>query len=262
MIKYHKIFVNKIMNYIINYLLNIKSTNKFKICRLGTLYGGWSIPKNIINAHSICYCFGAGEDISFDCSLIENFNCDVYTFDPTPKSITHVTELINRVKLNKTYSINNSKKNYYAIKASCIDKLHFKPFGVWSKNGMQKFYAPQKAEHVSHSILNLQKTDKFFNAECFTLKTIMDIYGHNMLDLLKLDIEGAEYEVIKSLIQDNIKIKILLIEFDEGHNAIDKGYFNRIRDANRSLINYGMVPILRENWNITYLSYDQYFRYI
>ena len=36
---------------------------------------------------------GCGEDISFDLGLIEMFDCDVYGFDPTPKSIDFVNKV-------------------------------------------------------------------------------------------------------------------------------------------------------------------------
>src|SRR5690606_25746429 len=54
--------------------------------KLGTRYGGWYVPSDLLNAQSICYCIGAGEDISFDIELINRFDCHVYTFDPTPRA--------------------------------------------------------------------------------------------------------------------------------------------------------------------------------
>jgi hypothetical protein len=36
---------------------------------------------------------------------------------------------------------------------------------------------------------------------------------HNYIDLLKMDIEGAEYEVLEDIINAGIPIKQLLIEF-------------------------------------------------
>lgn len=49
-----------------------------KLLRLGTTYGGWIIPVDAgLTADSVCYCAGAGEDISFDCALVEWFHCQV-----------------------------------------------------------------------------------------------------------------------------------------------------------------------------------------
>jgi hypothetical protein len=41
----------------------------------------------------------------------------------------------------------------------------------------------------------------------------MDELGHRHLDLLKLDIEGAEYEVLESLEAEGIVSRILCVEF-------------------------------------------------
>src|SRR5712692_3232196 len=61
-----------------------------ELLRLGTVYGGWIIPANSgLSADSVCYSAGAGEDISFDCALIERFYCQVRVIDPTPRAITH-----------------------------------------------------------------------------------------------------------------------------------------------------------------------------
>ena len=47
-----------------------------KLHRLGTAYGGWIIPADHgLTADSLCYCAGAGEDISFECALAEQYHC-------------------------------------------------------------------------------------------------------------------------------------------------------------------------------------------
>ena len=44
--------------------------------------------------------------------------------------------------------------------------------------------------------------------------------GHSHLDLLKMDIEGAEFEVIDSIIEDQVPINILCIEFHKNDNDV------------------------------------------
>jgi hypothetical protein len=45
------------------------------------------------------------------------------------------------------------------------------------------------------------------------LPTILAKLGHEKIDLMKMDIEGAEYEVIEDIIQSPVPILQLLIEF-------------------------------------------------
>lgn len=61
--------------------------------RLGTDYGGWTIPDDLIDPAWVCYCGGVGDDISFDLAFIERFGCSVHAFDPTPSSIEYVKHL-------------------------------------------------------------------------------------------------------------------------------------------------------------------------
>jgi hypothetical protein len=59
------------------------------------------------------------------------------------------------------------------------------------------------------------------------------------LTLLKLDIEGAEYKVINSIIEDRIPIQTLCVEFDEANYPMDGDYRRRIRESVQTLLNVG-----------------------
>jgi hypothetical protein len=41
----------------------------------------------------MCYSAGVGEDISFDCALVERFHCQVRVIDSTPRAIRHFNNL-------------------------------------------------------------------------------------------------------------------------------------------------------------------------
>jgi hypothetical protein len=46
-----------------------------------------------------------------------------------------------------------------------------------------------------------------------TVTTAMRELGHSRIDLLKLDIEGAEYPVLRDIIRSQLDIQQLLVEF-------------------------------------------------
>jgi hypothetical protein len=86
----------------------------------------------------------------------------------------------------------------------------------------------------------------------------MSFLGHQTINLLKLDIVGAEYEVIDSLIDDKIYPEILLIEFDEGSLASafrcpDPHYFDRISNAVQKLKSAGYILTYVDDWNATFV---------
>jgi FkbM family methyltransferase len=184
--------------------------------RIGSEYGGWIIPTSLIGAGSICYCVGVGEDISFDLAIISRFDCQVYAFDPTPRA-----------------------RQYVEQHAGDEQNLHFSEIGLWEHDGVVRFYAPRDPAHVSHSIVNLQRTDTFFEAPCKRLSTVLKENGHRRIDLLKMDIEGAEYRVVDSIIEDELDIGIICVEYDEAWNKLDEAYVRRIRKSVSRLRKYG-----------------------
>jgi hypothetical protein len=71
--------------------------------------------------------------------------------------------------------------------------------------------------------LNLQKTEEYLSLKVKRLSSLMKELGHPRLDLLKMDIEGAEYKVIESIIQDGIDIRVICVEYDECLSPLDEG---------------------------------------
>lgn len=162
------------------------------LIRLGTQYGGWWVPSSLLDSRSICYCAGVGTDISFDLGLIARFDCSVWAFDPTPRSVAWV-----------------------GSQDHLDPRFTFLPVGLAAQDSSFRFYAPRDSSWVSHSLTNLQKTDSYFDAPCNSLATLLDTLGHSHIDLLKLDIEGAEHMVLESMLSDFILPKVLCVEFDQ-----------------------------------------------
>jgi FkbM family methyltransferase len=225
------------------------------LIKLGTSYGGWIIPEGFINDNSICYLAGAGEDISFDVGLAEKYSCQVNIFDPTQRANIHFENLVQNVKNDIKFEINNDHTQHYSISKEKISLLHFYNLGLWKEYTDIKFFAPKLDEHVSHSILNLQKTDKFFIGRVDRLSSLMKLNNHCHIDILKIDIEGAEYEVLKTIIEDKLDIKIICVEYDEAYNPIDQDYLKRIKKSINSLRKQKYLIIsMDEKFNITFIK--------
>jgi hypothetical protein len=95
-----------------------------KLLRLGTTYGGWIIPEDAgLTADSICNCVGAGEDVSFDCALVEHFHCQVRIIDPTTRAIQHFHNLEKAVRSGERYSVNNNE-DYYRVSAEDLEDFN------------------------------------------------------------------------------------------------------------------------------------------
>jgi FkbM family methyltransferase len=156
----------------------------------GSNYGGWTICPEYLNRNSIIYSFGVGKDISFDLAIIKEFGATVHAFDPTPESIKWVKS--------------------HRVPESFI--LH--EYGIADADGQMMFYPPENPDHISHSILERSETAcRAVSVEVRKLRTIMRMLGHDEIDLLKMDVEGAEYSVIKNVAANNVKIRQLCVEF-------------------------------------------------
>jgi FkbM family methyltransferase len=199
-------------------LTRVRIQSSRQMLRLGSKYGGWLLPAGMLNRASICYLAGAGEDITFDLALLERFDCHVHTFDPTPRAIAYVSQL-----------------------GIAHPNFNFHPVGLWDADEDLKFYAPKDPQHVSHSVVNLQGTQEFFEAPCRSLPSLMAQLGHTHLDLLKLDIEGAEHRVIDSMLASGIHARILCVEFDEAVLSLSAQGRERIVTTVGRLLDAGYV---------------------
>lgn len=192
------------------------------LVRLGSRYGGWTVPSRLLPPGSICYCAGVGEDATFDLALVETFGCTVFAFDPTPRAI-----------------------DYARAVARGQQRFIFLPVGVWGADEVVRFYGPTNPEHVSHSAVNLQRTSVYFEAECRSVSSLMGELGHDRIDLLKLDVEGAEYVVLSSLATDEVRPRVLCVEFDQ------PSPYRVTLDALRRLERNGYDVVSIEGWNFT-----------
>ena len=172
---------------IIGRLVRVRSRPDLR--RLGSPYGGWWVPLSLLSADSVCYLAGVGEDVTFDLALIKTVGCDVWSLDPTPRAMEHV-------------------------KTVTEPKFHFLPEGLWAEDAYLKFYEPVNPAHVSHSVLAKSHADGYFMAQCRSLRSLMTALGHARIDLLKMDIEGAEVAVLDDILANGPLPQVLCVEFD------------------------------------------------
>jgi len=156
---------------------------------LGNEGASWCVCPSMLSETGIVYSFGVGEDISFDLELIRRFGLRVHAFDPTPRSI----EWVRSQTLPREFV--------------------FHPWGVADTDGKRKFAAPLNPAHVSHTILQRNTPWPSIEVSVQRLQTILRSLGHEEVHVLKMDIEGAEYEVLENMLASGIQVSQLLVEF-------------------------------------------------
>jgi FkbM family methyltransferase len=223
-----------------------------KMVRLGTSHGGWALPAATVRSGATAVCVGAGEDISFDVELNKR-GLNVFTLDPTPRATKHVAHLLAAAKGGPPTKINNSLTDVYDLRGFDETRFIFVDAGLWDENKTMRFFAPKDPNHVSHSIMNLQRTNDWFEAKCMTLQTFCTSYKIGQIDILKLDIEGSEYAVLGNMIENGLLPHVLCVEFDELRNPLDGGVMERILSQVKQLAKSGYKFRHLENSNALFV---------
>lgn len=154
-------------------------------------YGGWSIPEGFVLPGALVVDVGLGEDISFSQSLIAQYGCAVHGFDPTPRAIEYVESLKQK-------------------------KFTLHKFGLGATSRQERFFLPNESTNVSGSIAQADHVGaQEIVVELLSPDAMLKEIGVDAIAVLKLDIEGAEYEVIDSPDFERIasSIDVLCIEF-------------------------------------------------
>ncbi|MDB5024600.1 MAG: methyltransferase, FkbM family [Mucilaginibacter sp.] len=206
--KYHiklilrvKAKVKKLILILTGRVKHLKKGIKLKNVWYGNQYGGFYVYPDLLNENSIIYSFGIGQDISFDTAIIKNHNCQVFGFDPTPKSINWIKS------------------------QNASTKFTFLDLGISDRSGLFDFFLPKNSDHVSGSITvqdNINVNEKI-TVKMKCISDIMRQLEHTHIDILKMDIEGAEYAVIENILDSNVSIDQILVEFHD--RFVENGTF-------------------------------------
>ena len=165
---------------------------------------GWLVCSDLIPQGGIAYSFGVGANVSWDVAMIDQFGVEVHAFDPTPESIAWVAQ------------------------QQLPSKLHFHDYGIAAFDGTLNFYPPKKPGrmHFSQDPQKYNRPDQPpIPGRVLRLDTIAKQLGHSRIDVLKMDVEGTEFDCIPDLLQSNIEIGQLLVEVHYHHptRSFDEG---------------------------------------
>jgi FkbM family methyltransferase len=195
--------------------------------QIGTKYGGWSIPANELSSDSVCYLAGLGEDASFDLGLIERFGCSVYSFDPVPEAASYAHSVSEREP-----------------------RFRFLPVGLWSSDTTLRFYDNPEPGFVSRSATNMHSTGGFSEAHVRSVDSLMAELSHERVDLLKLSVEGSEYEIVGDVISKRLPVRVFCVEFAQPaplQPILDQ--VRALEAAGYRLIRASLPPF---NWKLTF----------
>lgn len=158
----------------------------------------WCYDVGALDSSSVIYSLGIGDTIEFDLALIERTGASVHAFDPTPGT-------------------------YETLAANDLpEKFRFHPWAIAGEDGTLSLYPRvRKDGSLSDMMYTLQpeaaSADKAIDVPAYTIGSIAKQLGHPAIDLLKMDIEGAEYGVIEGLLAGEHRPRQMLVEFHHRH---------------------------------------------
>lgn len=158
----------------------------------------YCLEASYLNSSSIVYSCGIGDDFTFDLDLGEYLGRPTYAFDLTPQSLKKYSILYN------------------------LHKPIFYNFGISDINGEERFNILKESIHymaTSNTISNKQEKKDSMTFPVRTIPSIMKELKHSHIDVLKMDIEGAEFRVLQTLFNSKIYPTQITMEI---HNIDDK----------------------------------------
>ena len=186
----------------------------------------WTIyTPNLIEP--IVFSGGAGKNISFELELLKRFKATIHLFDPTQTGITTV------------------------LKAGPQEGLHFHQVALSNYDGTLQLFFPvdpmegsfTKAVHRADHV----QTTEF---PCRSIPSLVKELGCTKIDILKLDIEGAEYEVLDDVLGHRIPVDQICVEFHHFFDSIPKSTTDKMMSR---LVEANYVRIHRSEVNYTFI---------
>lgn len=186
-----------------------------------TICGDWGLPLEYVNKDDVVYSYGICDDIDFELELMKKKQVRVFAFDPTPYAVNWVAK--QNLPLDFTF---------YPIACAETDG-QFYLYPLINKGGKKSetmFSFHEQEEDRNDGVL----------IEALTVSSTVEKMPHSSVDILKMDVEGAEYGVIDGLLTSELQPKLILVEFHHRFKGLGK---EKTIKAVRDLKNAGYMIV-------------------
>ena len=163
----------------------------------GARSGIWAICPDVLSSKSVIYSFGVGNNIAWDLEMIEHYGVELHAFDPTPRSVDWIGE------------------------QSLPQEFHFHPVGLCGFDGLSGFVVPRREHQFNYSSIGSEVgPGEKINCPVKRLATLQAELAHDVIDVLKMDIEGGEMQALPDILANSPLPGQLLVEFHYNYPEI------------------------------------------
>jgi FkbM family methyltransferase len=223
----------------------IETQNSTELLRLGSDFGGWVFEPSPDLQDSVIVSCGLGEDASFDIEFASRFCAKIIVVDPTPRAIRHFEGIQGRLGQPRVRSYakrGQQPVDSYDLRKITDQSLILEPSALWVENTKLKFFAPADPGGLSYSVVNYQNNysqeTPYIEVASITMEALFAKHHLHTIPLVKIDIEGAEMQVIRYMLEKSIYVRQLLVEFDDMNVPSDRSK-QKVEDIDRLLRHEG-----------------------
>jgi len=187
----------------------------------------------LLNYNSVVVDLGAHRG-EFSSKLSESFGCKCYAVEALPSLYSQIEEDDLVKKFN--YAITDSNKPISLnVSANPEGNSIYKEVADAASNW-------QMMNMPSAAVIN----DGYVNVNGITLETFLDMNEIEMIDLLKIDIEGAELDLFRSTKDETLckKVRQITVEFHDFIEEFKEAKGSKFREIQERLTSLGFVSIV------------------
>ncbi|MDB9802085.1 FkbM family methyltransferase [Candidatus Pelagibacter ubique] len=180
-------------------------------------------------------------------SLFEEYqNQNILLVEPVPYNIALLKENTAKYKnINietSAVSENNEIKKFYYVKPDAVKRL-----GKHWASGIGSF---NKQHILNHKYKRFKVSDsdiEHIDIQYLSFSNLMEKYSVSSIDLLQIDVEGAEFDILNSINFEKIEIKKIIFEFKHFDGTFKEG--PKLKSIKEKLIKfkYQLKEIDKEN---------------
>lgn len=188
-----------------------------------------------VNEAGLAVDLGTGQDANFSQAILARFGIPCAGFDPTRRYHPYLEKLRVRTE----------------------GKFRFFPYAVTGKTGTAIFHEVQNRESGSLSLNHTNVRDyssSAYEVRTVGLKDIFNLVEKDLIDIMKVDIEGEEYDFFKNAEPGLLpKVSQFLVEFH--HHCIEDRTQAHNEEVIKLLVEHGF-----SFYTIDYINYIFYQR--
>lgn len=171
-------------------------SGKYNVTPVGVITAknnwAWNIDLSLLGPTSVVLSGGVGHNISFELELVRMTGAKIHLFDPSPTGRMTIDDLKG---------------------AKELENIRFIPKALGGVCGNVSLESPDDPDEGSWKCSTIGARPSSILVESVTLSQYCRSISATKIDLLKMDIEGAEYDVLDDVFSNNLDVAQICLEF-------------------------------------------------